>query len=90
MWKSADSISGPESQDYGHKDPSRWPRGTLYMQKSVLASPTSGGRSFGIVRSRTQATEFGYFLVESIYYFNNLIKYELASRTVTLNLFQET
>jgi hypothetical protein len=39
------------------RDPSRWPRGTLYPQKLVLISPTSGGRSVGTVRSRTQATE---------------------------------
>jgi hypothetical protein len=31
---------------------------TLYPQKLALISPTSGGRSVGIVRSRTQATEF--------------------------------
>jgi hypothetical protein len=29
----------------------------LYPQKWVLTSPTSGGRSVGIVRSRTKATE---------------------------------
>jgi hypothetical protein len=36
------------------------PRGTLYQQKLALTSPTSGGRSVGIVRSRTQAMEFFY------------------------------
>jgi hypothetical protein len=36
---------------------SRWPRGTLYPQKLALTSPTSGGRSAGIVRLRTEATE---------------------------------
>jgi hypothetical protein len=30
----------------------------LYPQKLELTSPTSGGRSVGIVRWRTQATEF--------------------------------
>jgi hypothetical protein len=49
--------SGLESREYGHRNPSRWPRGTLYLQKLALISQTSGGRSFGIVRSRTQATE---------------------------------
>jgi hypothetical protein len=39
-------------------DPSRWPRGTFYPQKLVITSPTSGGRSVGIVRSRTQTMEF--------------------------------
>jgi hypothetical protein len=51
-------ISGEENRDHGRKDPSRWPRDTFYPQKSALASPTSDGRSVGIVRSRTQATEF--------------------------------
>jgi hypothetical protein len=36
---------------------SEW-RGTLYPQKLALTSLTSGGRSVGIVRSRTQAMEF--------------------------------
>ena len=31
---------------------------TLYPQKLALTSPTGGGRSVGIVRSRTKATEF--------------------------------
>jgi hypothetical protein len=34
-------------------DPLRWPRDTLYPQKLALTSPTSGGRSVGIVRLRT-------------------------------------
>jgi hypothetical protein len=37
------------------------PRGTLYSQTLALTSPTSGGRSVGIVRSRTQDKDF--FLV---------------------------
>jgi hypothetical protein len=48
---------GLENREYGRKDPSRWPRSTLYPQKLALTSPTSGGGSVGIVRSRTQATE---------------------------------
>jgi hypothetical protein len=44
------SGSGPENREYGHRDPSRSTRGTLYPQKLVLTSPTSGGRSVGIVR----------------------------------------
>jgi len=35
----------------------------LYPQKLALTSPTGGGRSFGIVRSRTRATEFNLVLV---------------------------
>ena len=35
----------------------------LYPQKLALTSPTGGGRSVGIVRSRTKATEFSFSLV---------------------------
>jgi hypothetical protein len=46
--------------EYDRWDPSRWPLDSLYPQKLALTSPTSGGRSVGIVRSRTQATEFSF------------------------------
>jgi hypothetical protein len=39
----------------GRGDPLRWPRDTLYQQKLALTSPTSGGRSVGIVRLRTKS-----------------------------------
>jgi hypothetical protein len=52
--------TGLESREYGRGNSSRWPRGTLYPQNVALTSPTSGGRSVGIVRSRTQPTEFGF------------------------------
>jgi hypothetical protein len=52
------SGSRLESREYGRRDPSRWPRGTLYPQKLAITSPTSGGRSVGMVRSPNQATEF--------------------------------
>jgi hypothetical protein len=52
-----------ESWEYGRRDPSRWPRGTLYPQKLALTSPTSGGRSVGIIRSRTEGTEFACLFV---------------------------
>jgi hypothetical protein len=42
----------------GRGDPLRWPRDTLYPQKLALTSPTSGGRSIGIVRLWIKATEF--------------------------------
>jgi hypothetical protein len=44
------SGSSLENQEYSHKDPSRWRRGTLYPQKLVLTSPKSCGRSVGTVR----------------------------------------
>jgi hypothetical protein len=49
-----------EIREYGRKDPSRWSRDTLYPQKLAPTSPTSGGRSVGIVRSWTEATEFSF------------------------------
>jgi hypothetical protein len=52
------SGSGLENRKYGCRDPSRWPRDTLYPQTLTLTSPTSGGRSVSIVLSRTKATEF--------------------------------
>jgi hypothetical protein len=52
------SCSGLEIRDYDRRDPSRSPRDTFYPQELALTSPKSGSRSDGIVRSRTQATEF--------------------------------
>jgi hypothetical protein len=47
----------PENRDYG-----RMGRDTLLSAKDDT-KPTSGGRSVGIVHSRTQATEFVLFEV---------------------------
>jgi hypothetical protein len=55
--------SGLENWEYDRRNPSRWPRGILYPQKMALTSITSGGRSVGRVRSRTQATELSLVLV---------------------------
>jgi hypothetical protein len=52
-----------ENREYGHRDLSRWPRGTLYSQKLATTSPRSGGRSVGIVRSRTQTMEFFFIYI---------------------------
>jgi hypothetical protein len=52
------SDSSLENREYGRGDPLRWPRDTLYAHELVLTSSTSGGRSVGIVRLRTKATEF--------------------------------
>jgi hypothetical protein len=54
--------TGLEIREHGRRDPSRWPRGTLYPQMLTLTSPTSGGRSVGIVRSLAQDTEFVLFV----------------------------
>jgi hypothetical protein len=50
LFERKSSGSGLENRDYGHRDPSRRPRGSLYPQKLALTSPTSGGRPVGIVR----------------------------------------
>jgi hypothetical protein len=52
---------------------SRWPRGTLYPQKLAPTSLISGGLSVGIVRSRTQATEFSFSVVWMIFVNNQAI-----------------
>jgi hypothetical protein len=54
--------SGLENREYDHIDPLCWLRDTLYPQKLALTSPTGGGRSVGIVLSRTQAMEFFLFV----------------------------
>jgi len=36
----------------------------LYPQKLALTSPTGGGRSVGIVRVRTKATEFFFIVLQ--------------------------
>jgi hypothetical protein len=54
--KVAAPVHKTEINDRGN--PLRWPRDTLYPQKLALTSPASGGRSVGLVRSRTKATEF--------------------------------
>jgi hypothetical protein len=55
---SKSSGSGLENREYGRRDPLQRPCGTLYLQKLVLTSPTSCSRWIGVVRSRTQTTDF--------------------------------
>jgi hypothetical protein len=49
--------SGLENRDYGLRGSAALTMRHLSPQKLALISPTSGGRSVGIVRSRTKATE---------------------------------
>jgi hypothetical protein len=58
------SSSCLENREYGRRDPLCWSRGTLYPQKLAITSPTSGGRSVGIVRLWTQTMEFSFFFLE--------------------------
>jgi hypothetical protein len=55
------SGSGLENREYGREDPLRWQCDNLYQHKLAQTSLTSGGRSVGIVRLRTKATEFVLF-----------------------------
>ena len=52
------AAPGLETEINGRRDPLRWPRDTPLPAKLALTAPTGGGRSVGIVRSRTKATEF--------------------------------
>jgi hypothetical protein len=54
---------GLERREYGREDPLGWPRDTLYQQKFPLTSLTSCDLAVGIVRSRTKATKFSFFMV---------------------------
>jgi hypothetical protein len=62
------SGSGLKNREYGFRDPSRWPRCSLYRQNLELTSTTSGGLSVGIVRSRAQATEFSFSSFRDFHY----------------------
>jgi hypothetical protein len=54
------SYSCLENREYIRRDPSRWPRGTLYPQDLAITSQTSVDSSVGIVRSRTQTMKFSF------------------------------
>jgi hypothetical protein len=63
-WKSSRSGSR-KTEINGRGDPLRWPRDKLYTQKLTLTSPTSGGRSVGIVRLQAKARVFRFMLEKS-------------------------
>jgi hypothetical protein len=53
------SGSGLEIENTAVGDPPRW-RDSLYPQKLALTSSIGAGRSVGMVRSKTQTTEFAF------------------------------
>jgi hypothetical protein len=59
------SGSSLENREYGRREQSRWPCGYLSPQTLTLTLLISGGRSAGIVRLRTQATEVFYMMIFS-------------------------
>jgi hypothetical protein len=58
----------------------RFPINLNYPQKLTLTSPTSGGRSVGIVRSRTQATEFVCYTFELLQNTHHILDIHRAQR----------
>jgi hypothetical protein len=60
LLESKSSCLGLESREYDRSDSSHWPSGTLCSQELAVTSPTSCARWVGVVRSRTQATEFSF------------------------------
>ena len=52
----------------------------LYPQRLALTSPTGGGRSVGIVRSRTKATEVFSFRSVSSWFYCKEIRHDARSR----------
>jgi hypothetical protein len=58
LGRRSSSSFGLENLEYGLRDPLCRPRIMLYLQQLALTSPAVGGRSVGIVCSRTEATEF--------------------------------
>ena len=59
------AASVQKTEINGLGDPLRWPRDTALRKKLALTSPTGGGRSVGIVRSRAKATEEVQILSET-------------------------
>jgi hypothetical protein len=57
---------------------------TLYPQKLAITSPTSGGRSVAIVRSRTQTMEFCLFVFYLFIYYIPFIRCFLTSISFSL------
>jgi hypothetical protein len=81
---------GLENRDYGHRGSATLTTHVpLYPQTLALTSPTSCGRSVGIVRSRTWATEFGLktrFLINGYQLRVQCRGFELSSPIYKLSL----
>jgi hypothetical protein len=81
-WKSSDSGSRkPQLTVVGSV---ALTRDTLYSQRLARTSQISGGRSVGIVRLRTKATEFSLVL-QNIYYFAGVREFDRNLRITSSN-----
>jgi hypothetical protein len=58
------------------------PHGNLYPQTVALTSSTSGGRSVGIVLSRTQATKFSFSITHGDEIFSHKRRPSFNSRKI--------
>jgi hypothetical protein len=67
---------GLESREYGHRNRHSDHVAPSISKKLALTSPTSGGRSVGIVCSRTQATEFSLVLKIEFIVFQHVPVYD--------------
>jgi hypothetical protein len=92
------SGSGLDRRDYCRENPLCPLHDTLCPQKLTLTSPTSGGRSVGIVRSQSQAMEFSFILTPNVNLLSSfcwlltstLKKEAVYSSEMSLNVYQTT
>jgi hypothetical protein len=73
------SCWGLENQDCGRRESAALTATHPYPQKLPLTSPTSGDHSVGVVRSRTQTTEF-VFCFWSFYIHHPISKFYTVPR----------
>jgi hypothetical protein len=83
-WKSSGSGLGTEINGQGYS--LRWSRNTLCPLNMALTSPTSGGRSVGIVRLRTRTTEFVFCFIYKYSTVIGLIAYTVITKLILLRL----
>jgi hypothetical protein len=83
------SGSGLGNEINGRGGPLRWPRDALYPLKLALTSPTSCGRSVGIVRLRTKTTELVFF-VFVLEYKKGKLKLQLLEKSVVSMRYAES
>jgi hypothetical protein len=79
------SGSDLEIREYGCRDASHWPCDTLYLQNVGTNLLTSGGRSVGIVQSRTRAMESTFFITNYTSYVTAYVSW--TNQTILGNFF---
>jgi hypothetical protein len=73
-WEKSSGF-GLEDREYDRKDPSHWPRDTLYPENLTLTSPTNGGRLVGIVRSpRSLVYDLWYYVYLCTQFINDCMR----------------